>query len=422
MAMWFHRNVLKATVVANFDFQYIQHDVDATKVACELKATRYKLLDMLPDPRGSGVAMEQALTAYIAVLQGMLEAPDGSGAPSKLRHALLFKWSHSLLGTTPQIQQDAVFEAANIIVNVAIWFMKHASTLCVKDEMNMDDAKEVHTAMRRAGGLFEVVQKKYLPLLREKAREGGDLDPRVVRAYKDQCTAEAQEVSVARAVELKHSPSLVSALANETAKLFYEADAALSSLDEKVSGQWRKYLQLKNHFYMAYAHTYCGENLLSQDKCGEAIRSLREAQTHYEKAAALCKDYASTKGPAPRTGRPDYFSFFKKLALRFKLTLEKCERENGFIYHQKIPNDAPDLEMKATYGLASPVEFQMPAPSPLWTPVAYAAIDAPRSSPNDPATSKAAAKLEGDLKPVNEVKVEGVNTEAKPDDKNCILQ
>lgn len=62
--------------------------------------------------------------------------------------------------------------------------------------MNMDDAKEVHTALRRAGGLFEVVQKKFLPLLREKSRDGGDLDPRVIRAYKDQCTAEAQEGAV----------------------------------------------------------------------------------------------------------------------------------------------------------------------------------------------------------------------------------
>ncbi|XP_034245559.1 BRO1 domain-containing protein BROX-like isoform X2 [Thrips palmi] len=376
---------------------------------------------MLPDPRGSGASMEQALSAYIALLQGLIEAPDGSGAPSKLRHALLFKWSHSLLGTSPQIQQDAVFEAANMFVNVAIWFMKHASTLCVKEEMNMDDAKEVHTALRRAGGLFEVVQKKFLPMLRERARDGGDLDPRVVRAYRDQCTAEAQEVSVARALELKHNPSLISALANETAKLFHEADAALSSLDDKVAGQWRKYLQLKNHFYMAYSYTYCGENLLSQDKCGEAIRALREAQTHYEKATALCKDYATTKGPAPRTGRPDYFSFFKKLALSFKLTLEKCERENGFIYHQKVPTDPPELEMKATYGLASPVEFQMPNHSPLWTPVAFAAIDYPKTS-TDAANSNAAAKVEGDLKPVNEVKIEGVNTEAKSDDRNCVLQ
>jgi len=70
---------------------------------------------------------------------------------------------------------------------------------------------------------------------------------------------------------------------------------------------------------------------LTQDKCGEAIRALRQAQVHYDAATTLCKDYATTKGPSPNTGRPDQYAFFKKLALNFKLTLEKCERENGFM-------------------------------------------------------------------------------------------
>jgi len=59
-------------------------------------------------------------------------------------------------------------------------------------------------------------------------------------------------VTVARAVELKHNASLISALANETAKLFHESDAALGSIDSKLVGQWRKYLQLKENFYLAY--------------------------------------------------------------------------------------------------------------------------------------------------------------------------
>ena len=33
-----------------------------------------------------------------------------------------------------------------------------------------------------------------------------------------QCTAEAQEVTIARAIELKHNPSLISSLANETSR------------------------------------------------------------------------------------------------------------------------------------------------------------------------------------------------------------
>ena len=36
-------------------------------------------------------------------------------------------------------------------------------------------------------------------------------------------------------------------------------------------------------------------------------------------------------------------------------TLEKCERENGFIYHQKVPYDPVDLPLNAaTHGLVAP--------------------------------------------------------------------
>lgn len=52
---------------------------------------------------------------------------------------------------------------------------------------------------------------------------GSDFDPAVLRAYIQQCTAEAQEVTVARAIELKHSPGLISALAHETSQLFAKA-------------------------------------------------------------------------------------------------------------------------------------------------------------------------------------------------------
>ena len=45
-----------------------------------------------------------------------------------------------------------------------------------------------------------------LAQLDEKAVDGGDLDGRVVTAYLNQCTAEAQEVTIARAIELKHNP------------------------------------------------------------------------------------------------------------------------------------------------------------------------------------------------------------------------
>jgi len=46
------------------------------------------------------------------------------------------------------------------------------------------------------------------------------MDTLVLEAYINQTQAEAQEVTIARAIELKHSASLVAGLCAETAKLF----------------------------------------------------------------------------------------------------------------------------------------------------------------------------------------------------------
>ena len=59
-------------------------------------------------------------------------------------------------------------------------------------------------------------------------------------------------VTVARAVELKHNSSLISALANETSKLFMDAANTLRPFKVEISGQWIKYLELKSMFYKSY--------------------------------------------------------------------------------------------------------------------------------------------------------------------------
>lgn len=56
--------------------------------------------------------------------------------------------------------------------------------------------------------------------LNEAIEPNADLSPSIIAAYCTQCTAEAQEVTVARAVDLKHSPSIIASLALETANLF----------------------------------------------------------------------------------------------------------------------------------------------------------------------------------------------------------
>ena len=79
---------------------------------------------MLPDPHHDIPKVETALRLYLAVLRGFLEPPSnqnsqsgeesassGGTRASKLRHAVRFRWSQSMLGTTtPEAQNDAAFE------------------------------------------------------------------------------------------------------------------------------------------------------------------------------------------------------------------------------------------------------------------------------------------------------------------------
>lgn len=322
---------------------------------------------------------------------------------NKLRKALKFRWTNSLLGNATQEQWDTVFEAAHMAINVALWYTKHAAKIAAKETPDMEEAKEVHKCLRVAAGMFTYVKDELVGKLSNNTEGPVDTEGRVLEAYVNQCTAEAQEVTLARAIELKHQASLVAALAYETSQLFQRADDALQSLDEKVVGKWRKYFQLKSAFYHSAAYSYHGEALLAQDKCGEAVRGLQEGVKLYEKAENLCKEYASTKGLGT-FARPANHLFFRKFGPVLKRTLEKCDRENGLIYHQKLPFDAPQLELKATYGLASPEEFKNITLNTQWTKAVYDKMDAkmaPKEQADEKNTDKDKKKSET-LPPVQE--------------------
>ena len=46
-----------------------------------------------------------------------------------------------------------------------------------------------------------------------------------------------------------------------------------------------------------------------------------------------------------------------------------------FRYFHKVPADAPQLELKASYGLADPITFELPPLSDLCTPEVYVTFD-----------------------------------------------
>uniref|UniRef100_A0A673WV22 BRO1 domain-containing protein BROX n=1 Tax=Salmo trutta TaxID=8032 RepID=A0A673WV22_SALTR len=355
---------------------YSTHDcltVYISLLNSDLRTSRARLLEMFTDTTCDPEIMKNATDTYFSLLQGFIASLDGTKQENKLRFMQNFKWTDTLQGNTPSAQQDAIFELVSMAFNVAIWHTKFASRLAGKE-------KYVH-----------------IPRLITPAEKGRDLEPRVMDTYMVQCKAEAQEVTIARAIELKHNATLIAALAFETANFYQKADHTLNTLEPECSSKWRKYLQLKQHFYMAYAYCYHGQTLLVSDKCGESIRSLQEAEKCYSRAEALCKEYRQTKGPGS-TAKPSEQLFFTTLGGLIKNTLQKCERENGFIYFHKVPAEVPQLELKASYGLAEPISFEFPALSEQCTPEVYTTFDLTKGAKAE----KAKPKQEEDVKPMKE--------------------
>ncbi|MBN3305919.1 BROX protein, partial [Amia calva] len=382
MTHWFHRNPLKATAPVSFNFYGVAASPAANKICNDLRAARARLLEMFTDVTCNPDMMKNATDAYFSLLQGFIVSLDDTTKENKLRFIQNFRWTDTLHGNIPSAQQDAVFELISMGFNVGIWYTKYASRLSGKEDITETEAKEVHRSLKIASGILKHLQDAYIPRLITPAEKGRDLDPRVIDTYIVQSQAEAQEVTIARAIELKHSDSLIAALAFETANFYQKADHTLNTLEPDQTNKWRKYLQLKQFFYMAYAFCYHGRTLLASDKCGEAIRSLQEAERYYAKAESLCKEYRQTKGPGS-TAKPSEQLFFKKLGSCIKTTLEKCQRENGFIYFQKVPAEPPQLELKASYGLAEPAAFEFPPLSSQCTPEVYATFDLTRGAKDD---------------------------------------
>jgi len=119
---------------------------------------------------------------------------------------------------------------------------------------------------------------------------------------------------------------------NSKNKLIFEFKAdSLSSLDKNIAEKWSKYLTLKSRFYKAQAYCYFGQDLLGQDKCGEAIKCLQESLKLYDETKNICQIYANLKG-AGTQAVPERHQFFKNLGANIARIAEKCDRENGMMY------------------------------------------------------------------------------------------
>ncbi|KAK5976747.1 BRO1 domain-containing protein, partial [Trichostrongylus colubriformis] len=145
-------------------------------------------------------------------------------------------------------------------------------------------------------------------------------------------------------------------------------------------------------------------------------RACKEGVAEYEIACDFASKYSTAPGPGTRI-KPQEHLFFRNIKPLLIRHLEKAERENGFIYHQPVPDECPQLDSNPNYGVAKAEPFLYPAPSERWTPAVYASFDIGKATMPDFSKIK---KGKNELKAVNEEKI--YQTEKDPSNfSGCVI-
>uniref|UniRef100_A0A1I7XME8 BRO1 domain-containing protein n=1 Tax=Heterorhabditis bacteriophora TaxID=37862 RepID=A0A1I7XME8_HETBA len=120
---------------------------------------------------------------------------------------------------------------------------------------------------------------------------------------------------------------------------------------------------------------------------GPVGTACKEGISEFQVASDLALKYATASGPGTRI-KPEGHLFFRKIEPLLNRHLEKAERENGFIYHQKK-----------------------------WNETVYSAFDISKATMPDFSKIK---KCKADLKPVHEEKI--YQTEKDPSNSSgCVV-
>ena len=62
---------------------------------------RTKLLELLTDPNHDKATLEKVSSDYFSLLVGLVKPFEDGETENKLRQAIRFKWTNTLLGNTP---------------------------------------------------------------------------------------------------------------------------------------------------------------------------------------------------------------------------------------------------------------------------------------------------------------------------------
>lgn len=320
--------------------------------------------------RGLDAALEQASRGVaLPALASLATAKSFSGR-SPLRYAVKYSWNQVLLGKGKAQVPDAAFELLSVLIAGGVWSMRRAEQLCDSNPHGVPTSisGKAYKLLLQAAGLFDFASRAVLPLCAQSVtpKEAPDCSLEALQAIGTCALADAQSITVLRAIQKGILPSLVASLARDTRDQYKQVSEYLANIRGAPDTKLAVYARYKYAAFDAYAHIFNGIDQWRNKKIGAGLRSLKEAEAAWflVKKASAVFDKA-----APATLGKAHSRFDDEIDRGVYDAMRRMEKENGTVYFQQVPTDAPLLPEGRRLAISAP--FSVPEKSRDVTNVDY---------------------------------------------------
>ncbi|KAF9893774.1 bck1-like resistance to osmotic shock [Aspergillus nanangensis] len=265
---------------------------------------------------------------------GQLELLDLRFPVDENHIKISFTW-YDAFTHKPTSQYSLAFEKASIIFNISAVLSCHAA-----DQNRADDTglKTAYHSFQAAAGMFTYINENFLHA------PSTDLNRETVKALINVTLAQGQEVFLEKQIADNKKPGFLAKLASQSAYLYAQAAEGMQEhakgVFEKV---WVIVVQAKAAHMSSVASYYQALADSESNSHGVAISRLQLAEKNSTAALSWAKSFPSSP-PANSNlsseSGPNLTELIKHHLANIQAKLSTFVKDNDFIYHQPVPNEA----------------------------------------------------------------------------------
>ncbi|KAJ5604549.1 hypothetical protein N7510_009703 [Penicillium lagena] len=266
---------------------------------------------------------------------GQLELLDLRFPVDENHIKISFTW-YDAFTHKPTSQYSLAYEKASIIFNISAVLSCHAANQNRAEEAGL---KTSYHSFQASAGMFTYINENFLHA------PSNDLNRETVKTLIHVTLAQAQEVFMEKQIADSKKPGFLAKLASQSAYLYSQAvetmqDFVSKNVFDKV---WSTLVQAKAAHMSSVANYYQAVADGESGSHGVAIARLKQADKQATTALGWAKSFPSS---APTTSNltaesgPALVELIKHNQSNVQAALTTLTKDNDFIYHQPVPNEA----------------------------------------------------------------------------------